>query len=81
MIRLFHPGESASQNDRLGSHAKFTANDSDEAYIGSANFTRRGLTEHLEMGVLVHGPVARQVLQLWDFLLLNGFFIERKMNN
>ena len=78
-VRLFHPSMNAAKDDRLGTHAKFTANDADEAYIGSANFTRRGLTEHLEMGVLVRGPVARQVMELWDFLLLKGFFREHKM--
>jgi phosphatidylserine/phosphatidylglycerophosphate/cardiolipin synthase-like enzyme len=78
-VRLFQPSVRSEGNDRLGSHAKFAANDANDAYIGSANFTRRGLTEHLEMGVLVRGSVARQVMQFWDFLLLSGFFREWKM--
>ena len=43
----------------LGSHAKVFIADEDHGYIGSANLTDFGLTNNLEMGVMVRGTIAR----------------------
>jgi len=75
-IRFFQPSANYERPDRLGVHAKFCVADARHAYIGSANFTKRGLSEHLEMGVLVHGTIAKQVVALWRYLVEKEFFIE-----
>ena len=64
------------QNERiLGSHAKFCASDWKSAYIGSANFTGPGLSEQVEMGVLLSGPVVRQLQAFWTYCLEEGLFV------
>lgn len=64
------------QNERvLGSHAKFCAVDWESAYIGSANFTGPGLSEQVEIGVLVSGPVVSQLHAFWIYCLEEGLFV------
>ncbi len=75
-LRLFRPATNVAFPGRLGSHAKFCVVDETGAYIGSANLTRPGLTGQLEMGVLVVGPVARQVASFWTYLVEIGLFVE-----
>ena len=58
------------------SHAKFCVSDGVAAYIGSANLTGPGLAGHIELGVLVRGPVARQVEELWLLCNQLGLFVE-----
>jgi phosphatidylserine/phosphatidylglycerophosphate/cardiolipin synthase-like enzyme len=60
----------------LGSHAKFCVSDGVAAYIGSANLTGPGLAGHIELGVLVRGPVAKQVEEFWMLCHQLGLFIE-----
>ena len=61
---------------RLGSHAKICVCDGAHAYVGSANLTMPGLNENFEMGLLVHGEVARQILDLWKLLMERGLLVE-----
>jgi len=75
-LRLFRPASNIEDERRLGSHAKFCITDNEHAYIGSANLTMPGLSEHLEMGLLVHGNLAHQVVQFWNYLLEIRFFVE-----
>jgi len=49
--------------------------DGESAYIGSANLTGPGLSGQLELGVLVHGEIARQIEQFWDYAVENGLFV------
>jgi phosphatidylserine/phosphatidylglycerophosphate/cardiolipin synthase-like enzyme len=74
-IHLYQPQTNINNQNALGSHAKFCMVDGKQAYIGSANLTRPGLGEHLELGVLVEGVLVRQLKALWDHLLEVGFFI------
>ncbi|MBA3946354.1 MAG: hypothetical protein H0X37_17555 [Herpetosiphonaceae bacterium] len=74
-IHLYQPLTNRDDPTRLGSHAKFCLADSEQAYIGSANLTRPGLGEHLELGVLVTGERAQQVQRFWRYLLQIGFFV------
>lgn len=74
-IHLYQPQTNIDDAHRLGSHAKFCIADGEQAYIGSANLTRPGLGEHLELGVLVEGALAQQVQSFWKHLLDIGFFV------
>lgn len=74
-VRFFRPKTNVDIEQHLGSHAKFCIADGQIAYIGSANLTFLGLHQHLEMGVLLHGELAKQVSDFWRLLLLNEFFV------
>lgn len=75
-LRLFQPRANIEDEGRLGSHAKFCLADDWHAYIGSANLTSPGLSTNMEMGMLVHGELARQVSEFWGYLHEVGFFVE-----
>lgn len=77
-IHFFQPKRNIEDEKQLGSHAKFCVADGKHAYIGSANLTDPGLFGNLEMGVLVHGKVANQVTEFWNYLVDIGFFIQLK---
>jgi phosphatidylserine/phosphatidylglycerophosphate/cardiolipin synthase-like enzyme len=64
-LRISQPTTNVLDPKNLGSHAKFCVSDGVAAYIGSANLTGPGLTGHIELGVLVRGPLARQVEEFW----------------
>jgi phosphatidylserine/phosphatidylglycerophosphate/cardiolipin synthase-like enzyme len=76
LIHYFQPQRNIDNKNQLGSHAKFCISDGKHAYIGSANLTDPGLFENLEMGILIHGNVAKQALKFWEYLVDKKFFIE-----
>ncbi len=73
-VHFFRPKSNVDIEQHLGSHAKFCIADGQIAYIGSANLTFLGLRQHLEMGVLLHDELAREVRNLWVLLTKSGFF-------
>lgn len=75
-LRLFCPTANVANEERLGSHAKFCVADGQIAYVGSANLTGPGLSEHLELGLLVKGQVARQIEELWEYSVESGLFVK-----
>lgn len=75
-IRFFRPQSNIDNERRLGLHAKICIADSEHVYVGSANITVPGLTEHLEMGLLVHGAIAQKITNFWMFLFESGFLTE-----
>lgn len=77
-IHLFQPKRNIENTNQIGSHAKFCIADGKHAYIGSANLTDPGLFSNLEMGILVHGKIASQIYEFWNYLVETGFFIEIK---
>ena len=74
-VRFFQAKTNIDQEQRLGSHAKFCIADETSVYVGSANLTGPGLSEHLEMGFLVNGKYAKQVVDFWNYLVEKGFWI------
>lgn len=74
-LRLFRPQANIANERRLGSHAKFCVSDQQNAYVGSANLTGPGLSEHLEMGLLVGGEVAQNIGVFWLYCVEVGLFI------
>ncbi len=74
-LRLFRPQANVQDEHRLGSHAKFCIAGGRKAYVGSANLTGPGLSEHLEMGLLVRGEVAQQIEQFWLYSIQVGLFV------
>lgn len=74
-VHFFRPKSNVDIEQHLGSHAKFCITDGQIAYIGSANLTFSGLHQHLEMGVLLHGELAKQVSDFWRLLVINEFFV------
>lgn len=73
-IQYFCPKTNIDNDHFLGSHAKFCIADGKTAYLGSANLTFLGLHQHLEMGVLLQGAIAKQLYEVWILLVENGFF-------
>jgi phosphatidylserine/phosphatidylglycerophosphate/cardiolipin synthase-like enzyme len=73
-LQLFSPSANLSAEQKLGSHAKFCVADGRIAYVGSANLTGPGLSENLEIGLLVRGIVAEQIEALWRYSLEIGLF-------
>ena len=78
-VRFFQAKTNIEQEQRLGSHAKFCIADETSVYVGSANLTGPGLSEHLEMGFLVNGKPAKQVVDFWNFLVHKGFWVNAEM--
>lgn len=75
-LRIYQPHDSLlADPTAIGSHAKFLVVDQAHAYVGSANFTGRGVGDQLEMGVLVHGAVARQVAEFWRYVIHIGLLV------
>lgn len=74
-VHFFCPKGNVDIEQNLGSHAKFCIADGQIAYIGSANLTFLGLHQHLEMGVLLHGELAKQVSDFWRLSVINEFFV------
>ncbi|MGE5648292.1 MAG: phospholipase D-like domain-containing protein [Acidobacteriota bacterium] len=75
-LRIFQPTTNVLDPKSLGSHAKFCVSDGVAAYIGSANLTGAGLSGHIELGVLVRGPLATQVEEFWMLCQQLGLFAE-----
>lgn len=78
-VRFFQAKANINQEQRLGSHAKFCIADETSVYIGSANLTGPGLSEHLEMGFLVDGKHAKQIVDFWNFLVNKGFWVNTEI--
>jgi phosphatidylserine/phosphatidylglycerophosphate/cardiolipin synthase-like enzyme len=74
-LNLFRPTANLSDEQRLGSHAKFCVADGESAYVGSANLTGPGLSGQLEMGLLVHGEIASQIERFWVSSIKAGIFV------
>lgn len=75
-FRAFQPRVNVERPRSLGSHAKLCVSDGEHAYLGSANITQAGISGHLEMGVLLHGTPARQVLAFVRGLVAVEYLIE-----
>jgi phosphatidylserine/phosphatidylglycerophosphate/cardiolipin synthase-like enzyme len=75
-LRLYRPAKNVMDQRALGSHAKFCVADGSVAYVGSANLTAPALRDQLELGVLLRGPLARQVEEFWKLCLDLGIFVE-----
>lgn len=76
VLRLYRPAANIEDERRLGSHAKFCISDGNRAYVGSANLTGPGLSEHLEMGLLVNNLIARQITEFWLYCVEVGLFVQ-----
>ena len=74
-VRFFQAKANIDQEQRLGLHAKFCIADETSVYVGSANLTGPGLSEHLEMGFLADGKHAKQIADFWNFLADQGFWV------
>jgi phosphatidylserine/phosphatidylglycerophosphate/cardiolipin synthase-like enzyme len=75
-FRTFQPRENVEDPRMLGSHAKFCLCDAEHAYIGSANITQKGISGHLELGVLLHGSRVVQLEGLVRALVDAGYFVD-----
>lgn len=75
-LRTYQARGNAEDARSLGSHAKFCLADGRLAYVGSANITRMGIGGHLEIGVLLPGPAARQLWRLVTKLFEIGYLVE-----
>jgi phosphatidylserine/phosphatidylglycerophosphate/cardiolipin synthase-like enzyme len=75
-FRTYQPLGNLEDPRILGSHAKFCICDGVHAYLGSANITHRGISGHLELGVLLHGRPAVQVHDFVQELFTAGYFVE-----
>jgi len=80
VLRFFRPLANLQDEERLGSHAKFCLADGAVAYVGSANLTGPGLSEHVELGLLVRGDIARQIWNFWEYCVTIGLFVHVRDN-
>lgn len=78
-FRTYQPQRNIEDPRILGSHAKLCLCDTEHAYIGSANITQKGISSHLEIGVLLHGKPAQQVSAIIYALIESGYFIESSL--
>ena len=69
-------GKSGDHYDRK-LHAKVIVADRHDALVTSANLTRAGLLENLEMGLRIQGPMAGAVVRHFD-LLIDAGILERR---
>jgi phosphatidylserine/phosphatidylglycerophosphate/cardiolipin synthase-like enzyme len=76
-LRTFQPRSNVDNPVILGSHAKFCVVDRAHAYLGSANITQNGISENLEMGVLMHGLQALRVYKFLKGLFESGYLVQR----
>lgn len=74
-VEFYCPRPNIQSESELGSHAKFCISDESKAYLGSANFTRPGLSISFELGVIIHKPLTFQLLYIWKELISNGFLV------
>lgn len=75
-IHFFRPKSNMDNDNQLGSHAKFCLTDSASVYIGSANLTWTGLINNFEMGILLHGRLAKKVSKFWNLLIDEDLIME-----
>jgi phosphatidylserine/phosphatidylglycerophosphate/cardiolipin synthase-like enzyme len=66
----------SARNDDLFIHAKIVVADSARGYIGSANFSARGLDRNLELGVPLSTPQAKSIDELINYLESRGSIAE-----
>jgi phosphatidylserine/phosphatidylglycerophosphate/cardiolipin synthase-like enzyme len=59
-------------------HAKVIVADRRDALVTSANLTKAGLIENLEMGLRIQGPMAKAIVRHFD-LLINQQILERRV--
>jgi phosphatidylserine/phosphatidylglycerophosphate/cardiolipin synthase-like enzyme len=76
-IRVSQPRANLVDPEILGSHAKFCIADYCAAYIGSANFTEKGLTKHFEVGTLMRGQPVKDFWSVVNRLFTEEFFTQR----
>ncbi|MFL0196109.1 phospholipase D-like domain-containing protein [Clostridium sp. WILCCON 0269] len=72
-IRIFE-ASSSYENSQLFFHAKILLADGERGYMGSANFSKRGFTDQLEVGLELSKQNARILEVLIDYLIRQGFF-------
>ena len=78
LIRLYQATENLRNDKLLGTHAKFYLADNETCYLGSANFTYLGINKHIEMGVLIRGPLVKNIFKFWNLLISEGYYTEIK---
>lgn len=76
-VRVSQPRANLIDAEVMGSHAKICLVDGVAGYIGSANFTEKGLTKHFEIGTLVRGQPAGDLWSVVSRLFSEGFFVHR----
>jgi phosphatidylserine/phosphatidylglycerophosphate/cardiolipin synthase-like enzyme len=75
-LSFFRPRANIENQRRIGSHAKICIADGQAAYIGSANFTGPGLSDQIEMGLLVRGDIALRLENFCLYCIETGLFIQ-----
>jgi phosphatidylserine/phosphatidylglycerophosphate/cardiolipin synthase-like enzyme len=75
-LTFFRPRANIENQRRLGSHAKICIADGQAAYIGSANFTGPGLSDQIEMGLLVRGDAALRLENFCLYCIESGLFLQ-----
>lgn len=64
-----------AQGEPRRMHAKALVVDRERGLIGSANFTRSGLSSNVELGVMVQGKPARDVVRVVEELRSRGWLV------
>lgn len=71
-IRIFEPVEKT--NNKLWFHAKLLLVDNKKGYLGSANYSERGMSSQFEIGVPLEEEQTQNLTKLIDYWLANCYF-------
>jgi PLD-like domain len=73
---IYSDPRTADAESRVSLHAKCIVVDESKALVTSANFTDRGQTRNIEMGVLIDDPdLASRLVQQWRGLIESGLVV------
>lgn len=71
-IRIYEPIE--RENDKLLFHAKLLLVDGEKGYLGSANYSERGLSSQFEIGIPMRINQIKPLMELVDYWINNSYF-------
>jgi hypothetical protein len=73
---IYSDPRTADEHNYVSLHAKCIVVDEAKSLVTSANFTDRGQTRNIEMGVLIDDPgLARRLVQQWRGLIESGLVV------
>lgn len=76
IINIFEP--SKKENNKLWFHAKLLLVDGEKGYLGSANYSERGLSSQFELGVPLSATQTKNLMNLIDHWINEKHFIMYK---
>lgn len=73
-FRFYRPND--NEKEQFIFHAKLLVSDGEKGYIGSANFSKRGLDKQFELGVILNSKKSSTLSKLIDYWINNQVFVK-----